>query len=33
MIFTNISRLCKKTGVSIAKLERETGLERIFSDG
>jgi transcriptional regulator with XRE-family HTH domain len=26
MIFTNISRLCKKTGVSIAKLERETGL-------
>ena len=26
MIFTNISRLCKKAGVSIAKLERETGL-------
>lgn len=26
MIFTNISRLCKKKGISIAKLERETGL-------
>lgn len=26
MIYANISRLCKKRGISIAKLERETGL-------
>lgn len=26
MIFTNISELCKQRGISIAKLERETGL-------
>lgn len=26
MIFTNISRLCKERGISIAKLEREAGL-------
>lgn len=26
MILENISRLCKKNGISIAKLERETGL-------
>ena len=26
MIFTNISKLCKKNNISIAKLERETGL-------
>lgn len=26
MIFTNISELCKKNGISIARLERETGL-------
>ena len=26
MIFTNILKLCKERGVSIAKLERETGL-------
>ena len=26
MIFTNVSKLCKQRGISIAKLERETGL-------
>ena len=26
MIFTNIVCLCKKRGISVAKLERETGL-------
>ena len=26
MIYANISRLCKNRGISIAKLERETGL-------
>ena len=26
MIFDNISRLCKEKGISIAKLERESGL-------
>lgn len=27
MIYTNISRLCQKEGISIAKLEKQTGLE------
>lgn len=26
MIFTNVLHLCKEKGISIAKLERETGL-------
>ncbi len=26
MIYTNISRLCQKEGISIAKLEKQTGL-------
>ena len=26
MIYTNISNLCREKGISIAKLERETGL-------
>lgn len=26
MIFTNVSRLCKERGISVAKLERELGL-------
>lgn len=26
LIFTNVSKLCKQRGISIAKLERETGL-------
>lgn len=26
MIFTNILELCKESGISVAKLERETGL-------
>lgn len=26
MIFKNISRLCSEKGISIAKLERETGI-------
>lgn len=26
MIYDNISRLCQKSGISIARLERETGL-------
>ena len=26
MIFENISRLCKENGISIAKLEKESGL-------
>ena len=26
MIFTNISRLCKEKGVSVARLEKECGL-------
>lgn len=26
MIYENISKLCKKKGISIAKLERETGI-------
>ena len=26
MIYTNISNLCRANGISIAKLERETGL-------
>lgn len=26
MIFTNVSRLCKEHGISIAKLERELGI-------
>lgn len=26
MIFDNISRLCKEKGISIAKLEKESGL-------
>ena len=26
MIFTNVSNLCKKNGISLAKLEKETGL-------
>lgn len=26
MIYTNISNLCRTNGISIAKLERETGL-------
>lgn len=26
MIFTNIARLCKERGISVARLERETGL-------
>lgn len=26
MVFTNISNLCKKKGISIARLERECGL-------
>ena len=26
MIFDNISKLCKENGISVAKLERETGI-------
>lgn len=26
MVFTNVSRLCKEHGISIAKLERELGI-------
>ena len=26
MVFDNISRLCKEKGITIAKLERETGI-------